>query len=65
MTVMIGSEVRRLREALGLTQAELAEELGVHPITISRWERDKARVPSAAARLLTILVKAKSSKRRS
>jgi len=60
---MTGSEVRQLRETLGLTQPELAEELGVHPITISRWEREKARVPTAAARLLTILAKAKSSKR--
>lgn len=61
---MTGSEVRRLREALGVTQPELAEELGVHPITISRWERDKARVPTAAARLLTMLAQAKRSRRR-
>lgn len=32
-------EIRRIREELGLTQEQFARLLGVHPYTISRWER--------------------------
>lgn len=35
-----------LREALGLTQAELGERIGVDKLTVSRWERGALR-PSA------------------
>lgn len=34
-------EVRRARLRLGLTQVELAQIIGVHYITISRWECGK------------------------
>ena len=30
--------LRRLRDNLGYTQARLAAILGVHPLTVSRWE---------------------------
>lgn len=30
---------KMLRESLGLSQAMLAQLLGVHPMTVSRWER--------------------------
>ncbi len=33
-----GAEVRRIRERLALTPAELARELSVTRITIARWE---------------------------
>lgn len=36
---MAGDELRRRREALGLTQPQLAEKLGVHRNTVWRWER--------------------------
>lgn len=32
--------VRRLREALGMTQRELAEAVPVHERTVIRWEQD-------------------------
>jgi hypothetical protein len=38
--------VAALRGALGLTQAQLGERLGVDPMTVSRWERGELR-PSA------------------
>ena len=36
---MTGSELRARREALGMTQAELARRLGVPQQHVSRWER--------------------------
>jgi transcriptional regulator with XRE-family HTH domain len=35
-------EIRLLREVLGITQQQLALMLGVHPMTVSRWERGSA-----------------------
>ena len=36
---MIGENIRRFREALGISQEELAHRTGVHSNTIARWER--------------------------
>lgn len=35
--------IRTLREALGLTQAELGEKIGVDKMTVARWEWGKLR----------------------
>lgn len=43
----LGGRVAKLREAAGLTQAELAEEVGVATETISRLERG-ATIPSVS-----------------
>lgn len=40
--------IASLREALGLTQQELAVRLGVNKLTVSRWERGTLR-PGAAS----------------
>lgn len=45
---MKGERVAAVRKRLGLTQVHLAEILGVHPITVSQWERGTA-VPNAWA----------------
>lgn len=37
---MDGSAIKALRARLNLTQAQLAQLLGVHPITVSRWENN-------------------------
>jgi transcriptional regulator with XRE-family HTH domain len=37
----IGMQVRRLREAAGLTQSELADGAGVHRVTISKVENGR------------------------
>ena len=39
-----GADLRRRRRALGLTQVELAEHLGVSPNTVARWERGELGV---------------------
>ena len=36
---MTAAEVLAVREGLGLSQAQLAQLLGVHPLTVSKWER--------------------------
>lgn len=43
---MNASGIRKLREQLGLNQVEFAQLAGVHPITVSKWERGEA-TPSA------------------
>lgn len=48
MTIGLSDRVKTLRRALGLTQAELAERLGVSHITVNRWENGQV-VPSGLA----------------
>ena len=40
---MDGAEIKALREALGLSQEQLAQHLRVSVMTISRWERGLAK----------------------
>ena len=35
---MKGEAIKALRLRLGLTQTELAAEIGVHQVTVARWE---------------------------
>lgn len=44
--------VAKLRERLGLTQEELAEMLGVHQVTISKWELGKRNISRMARKAL-------------
>jgi transcriptional regulator with XRE-family HTH domain len=52
---MKGTEVRRVRKRLGLTQREFAGRVGVNPNTVARWERDELTVGSTAAILIRLL----------
>jgi DNA-binding transcriptional regulator YiaG len=47
--------VRALRRQLGLSQEELARELGMRQQTVSEWETGQYRPRGASARLLTIV----------
>src|SRR5438309_4396222 len=47
--------VRQIREKLGLTQAALAERLGVSFVTVNRWENDKAEPSGLALQRLQAL----------
>lgn len=46
MRGMDREELKRRREALGMTQEQLAAELKVHTMTVSRWERGDRSIPS-------------------
>ena len=39
-----GAELRGRRQALGLTQAQLADRLGVSATVVARWERGQQRI---------------------
>ena len=43
MPVNFGSKIREARRALGLTQKQLAQTLGVKNTTISNWEKDLSK----------------------
>ena len=36
--LMTGTEIRAIRRLLGLNQAQFAQLMGVHAITVSKWE---------------------------
>jgi transcriptional regulator with XRE-family HTH domain len=55
---MSGSQLRRYRRQLGLTQAALAEAIGVTPNTVARWERDEVPINEPAARYVQHLATA-------
>ena len=46
MRGMDAEELKKRREALGMTQEQLAEALTVHAMTVSRWERGERSIPS-------------------
>ena len=46
---MTPAEFRQIRKDLNLTQAQLAEKLGVHPITISHYETGARKISYAVA----------------
>jgi DNA-binding transcriptional regulator YiaG len=48
-------KVRELRQHLGLTQRQLAEELGTRQQTISEWEKGMYRPRGASSTLLSIV----------
>jgi transcriptional regulator with XRE-family HTH domain len=57
---MTSKEVRAIRLRLGLTQAELAEKVGVARNTVTRWELGMLGVRESAARLMQLLAKAET-----
>jgi transcriptional regulator with XRE-family HTH domain len=52
---MTGQEMRRRREALHLTQEQLAKTFGVNPMTVSRWERGAMQINAPGMAHLALL----------
>lgn len=60
---MTGPQLRKHRKALGLTQKQMAEELGLHWNYLARAERDEANISETTAKLARLLVKLRKGKR--
>ncbi len=52
---MTGTEVRRIRKTLGLTQRQFADRVGVHVITVAKWETDAQGIRGPAVKLMRML----------
>jgi len=50
-------EVRALREQMGMTQEELAREMGVTEFTVWRWENGKRPITETKTALLRRIAK--------
>lgn len=59
---MTGEHLRERRERLGLTQEQLAAELGVAVNTIWRWENNRMKI--GAARAIDLALEALSLSKR-
>lgn len=52
------SDIAELRHQLGYTQRRLSNLLGVHPLTVSRWERGTLTPTPDVVRMLTAITEA-------
>jgi DNA-binding transcriptional regulator YiaG len=52
---MTTTQLRTIRTKLGLSQAQLAARLGVHLMTVWRWEAGKVPISPLAQNLLKTL----------
>ncbi|MBI2845752.1 MAG: helix-turn-helix transcriptional regulator [Chloroflexi bacterium] len=50
-------KIKALRQSLGLTQTEMAEELGIRQQTVSEWETGVYKPRGASLRLLDLLAR--------
>lgn len=55
MVAMRGSEIKRLRERLGLSQSEFAEKFALALETVKRWEQGRGKPDRAACVLLSTI----------
>jgi len=61
---MTGAELLRIRRRLGLTQREMAGELGLHPNTYARQERGEVGIGGSTVKLARLLgERARAAKR--
>lgn len=60
---MTPQELRRLRRRAKLTQAALAQRLGVTETTVARWERGARSISPAHANLIRLTLKTKGGTR--
>ena len=58
---MTNAELKSLRTRLGVTQAALAQAVGVVPNTLARWERGELGVPGWAAERLDVVSRSGAS----
>lgn len=56
MPVFFGEKIRNARKSAGLTQKELARQLGVSNTSISNWEKDLSRPSAELIQKLCVLL---------
>lgn len=49
-------ELRKIRKTVGMTQAQMAASLGVHPVTVTRWEAGMCCMRPTSEQLIRQLV---------
>lgn len=59
---MSPSDIASVRTKLGLTQLQLAQLLGVHPLTVSKWERGLLEPTHHQAAMLDSFRRARQAK---
>ena len=52
---MTPDEVKRIRKQLGLTQSKFAELIGVHVVTVKKWETGALGMRAAVEKLIRML----------
>jgi DNA-binding transcriptional regulator YiaG len=60
-----GSEVRQIRKALGMSQPEFAELVGVHAIAVSKWETGAMGIRPTTGKLIRLLTASKRNRKKS
>jgi len=60
---MTPDEVHRARKALGLSQSKFAALLGVHLVTVKKWETGAQGMRATADRLIRLLLEQKAPER--
>jgi DNA-binding transcriptional regulator YiaG len=58
------AELQRIRAELELTQDQLAAELGVHRVTVARWEAAERSIPEPVAKLLVRILADKKKRKK-
>lgn len=61
---MRASEVRRIRQRLGLTQEDFAALIAVTRVTVARWETGKVAVTKPMAKLIRMVMQSRMRARR-
>jgi len=64
LDTMEGSDLRRARKALGKTQRELAEALGLNKNTVARAERDEILIQRTTELAVAYLLLMETNKKR-
>ncbi len=62
---MTAAQLRTIRKRLGLTQVQLATELGVDANTVARWEQGTRGISEPVAKLIQVLASSSTRKKAS
>lgn len=60
---MTGTELKRCRKRLKLTQVGMARQIGVHANSLARMERNEMTISEPVAKLVQLIVTVRKSKR--